>query len=233
MPENHQAKPGPFDVSDVIERARGLINGSKRHGVYLLLTMVGVFLAIGFVSTILFAVEPESLRNGPLWWDVATGAFGASFLAMLTASFGLHRARGSRLTYSTLFVFIEKLWPYLVIAVPTTLLTVLADGSDSWFVRVAVGLVIFPVTYVPYFMIDRDMAPLVALEGAYALVLANVGQFLLFTLLSVGLSVLVVLTLGVGLVWIGPFFMIAQAVIYDEAVGIRGDYITRTRQHDA
>ncbi|MFA5551731.1 MAG: hypothetical protein WDA03_08965 [Trueperaceae bacterium] len=226
MPESHQAKPGPFDVSDVIERSRALISGSKRHGVYLLLTMVGVFLAISLVSNILFAVDPDTLRAGPLWWDVATGAFGASFLAMLTTSFGLHRARGSRLSYSTLFVFIEKLWPYLVIAVPTTLLTVLADDSGSWFVRVGVGLVIFPVTYVPYFMIDRDMSPLVALEGAYALVLANIGQFILFTLLSVGLSILGVLTLGVGLIWLGPFFMIAQAIIYDEAVGIRGDYAT-------
>ncbi|MFA5595669.1 MAG: hypothetical protein WDA15_10345, partial [Trueperaceae bacterium] len=59
---------------------------------------------------------------------------------------------------------------------------------------------------------------------AYALVFANLGQFLLLMLLSVALSVVVVITLGIGLIWVGPFFMIAQAVIYDEAVGIRGEY---------
>lgn len=219
-----QEGPGNFDLGDVIERSKALVAGSKRYGVYLFLTIMGILLATGFVTTLLFVTDPTTFRTGPWWWDVATSAFATALVAMLTTSFGLHRAQNSQLSYSALFKFIDKLWPYLALTFPAALLTVLADGSGSWLVRIGVSVVVFPVAYAPYFMIDRGLEPLGALERAYALVFANLGQFLLLMLLSVALSVVVVITLGIGLIWVGPFFMIAQAVIYDEAVGIRGEY---------
>lgn len=216
--------PGQFDLGDVIERSRSLVAGSKRYGVYLFLTIMGVLLGLGFVTTLLFVTDPSTFRTGPWWWDVATGAFASAMVAMLTTSFGLHRAQNSQLSYSALFKFIDKMWPYLALTFPATLLTALADGSGSWLVRIGVSVVVFPVAYAPYFMIDRALEPLRALERAYSLVFTNIGQFLLLMLLSVALSVLVVITLGFGLIWVGPFFIIVQAVIYDEAVGIRGEY---------
>lgn len=219
-----QEGPGRFDLSDVIERSRPLVAGSKRHGVYLFLTFIGIMFGIGLVSTLLFAADSVTLSYGPWWWDVATSGFAAAILSMLTTSFGLHRAKGSQLSYAALFKFMDKMWPYLALTFPSTLLTVLADDFGSWPLRLGVSVLVFPVAFAPFFMIDRDLGPLQALERAFSLVFANVGQFLLYMLLSVALSVVVVLTLGIGLIWIGPFFMIAQAVIYDEAVGIRGEY---------
>ena len=219
-----QVGSGQFDLSDVIERSRALVAGSKRYGVYLFLTIAAILLALGFLTTLLFVADPSAFRPGPWWWYVASNGFATALVAMLTTSFGLHRAQNSQLSFSALFKFIDKLWPYLALTVPAALLAVVADDSGSWLVRIAVSVVVFPVAYAPYFMIDRGLEPLGALERAYALVFANLGQFLLLMLLSVALSVVVVITLGIGLIWVGPFFMIAQAVIYDEAVGIRGEY---------
>lgn len=217
-------QPRDIDLGHVIERSRGLISGSKRYGVYLVLTSLAILLGVGLVSNILFEFDPISETSGPWWWEVTTGAFTSGIIAMLTVAFGLYRAKGSQLTYRALFDFLETLWPYLVITFPAALLTLMADNSGNWLFRLAAAALVFPVTFAPFFMVDRKMGPLDALGHSFSLVLANIGPMLLFVLLAIFLTLVSIVTLGFGFIWTMPFLVIANAVIYDEAVGIRGEY---------
>ena len=214
-----QATPGTFELGLVIERSRSLISGSKRYGLYLLLTATGILMLLSGLTILLFGAEPDNLI-GPWWWEVAITAFFAGITAMMGVAFGLYRAQGIPLTYGRLFDFMATLWPLLVIAFPAAYLSLLAEGTTNFLLAFVIPLVLYPVTFVPYFMVDRQLGPLQALGQAFELVLRNVGQFVLFVLLLAALSVLSVFTLGIGFIWVLPFALIANAVIYDEAVGI-------------
>lgn len=216
--------PGTFDLGHAVKRARGLVSGSKRYGIMLVLTFLGVLFAVGLLTLFLFPADLDELSAGPLWWEISAAAFTSGILAMLMAAFGLYRVSGRPLSYRALFDFMGSLWPYLVLSFPMALLTLVADESGSWLLRIAATIAVFPIPYAPYFMVDRGLGPLAALGQAYALVLSNALSFGLLVLLWVALTAVSVLTFGIALAWVMPFFMILNAVIYDQAVGIRGQY---------
>lgn len=216
---NEQATPGAFELGRVIARARSLISGSKRYGLLMLLTSAGILMLLSGLTIVLFGTEPES-QIGPWWWEVTITAFFSGITAMMGVAFGLYRAQGLPLTYGRLFDFMATLWPLLVIAFPAAYLSLFAQGTSSLLLAFVIPVVLYPVAFVPYFMVDRQFGPLQALGNAFQLVLSNVGQFVLLALLLAALSVLSVFTLGIGFLWVLPFGLIANAVIYDEAVGI-------------
>lgn len=214
---------GSFDLGNVVRRSRELLNGSKRYAFYLMLAIAGAVALLAGIELALFDADYVFFFP-PLWWDLLVFAGTAPLFAIATANFGLHRAAGVELTFGKLFRHMDRYATVLLVAFPIFVLEMLVRGSDQLLLSLLFGILTYPVMFVAFFAIDREADALTALKGAYALVLSNVGSFLLVFFLSLGLVILGILTVGIGLIWVTPFVMILSGVIYAEAVGLSGSY---------
>lgn len=210
---------GRFRLEDVIPRARSLIKGSKRQ---MLLLFLVSSLTIG-VSTFVAALVTPPDDPLPLALDVTTALITTVFSLAYT-TLGLQRAAGQAITVGGAFRYFERLPHALLVYLPVYLLQTQIGAAIGPFWMLLVSLALAPTLFVPHFLIDREAGALEAVGCAYRLALDNLGQLLLFWLLMVGLALASMLTLGIGLVWVMPFGIIATAVMYQEAEGLQREY---------
>lgn len=96
-------------------------------------------------------------------------------------------------------------------------------ASFLFALMVGIGLVLFIVPgcylmarygFFPFFIIDKDMGPLEALEHAGIASRGNRGHIFLLFLACIGLNILGVLIVGIGLLITAPVTLLALTVVY-------------------
>ncbi|MFO7544380.1 MAG: hypothetical protein R6W77_02685 [Trueperaceae bacterium] len=219
-----------FDLGTVIEDARGLIAGTKR--VFFAISLVGV-LAWMVLALAFGVIGAGELRYGPLGVAVDGGPIFSlrmlfAFVAMVVvmavvhagiAAAGLHRAVGAEVSFDGPFRYLDRAPRFVALS----LLGALFSASVSFASGVGGGIVSAFVTVVlslaTLFVIDRDEGVWEAIKGAWGIVVANAGPVVLFALLSLALTIVGGLTLGIAFLWIVPFLSIAAGLMYVRSVG--------------
>lgn len=167
----------------------------------------------GVVSGLLFPDVPGVLLV------LAAGLLGVAFTAPLLGGLNglaLARARGREveagmvlrgrrfgtrmLSYGLVLVFLALLPE--VFGLPAQLLMLLGQV-----------LTIFT----PLLIVDQDLPAGQALAQSMKLVVFMPGTMLLWLLTSLGIGIAVVLTFGIGMIWLVPFSLVLTATIYDRA----------------
>ncbi|SRR5690554_5927092 len=214
-----QGATGRFEVGQAISVTRGLMKGTKRH-VFLIGLLVGVS---EYLVSQLFGPGPLGGRPASLGYFLVTGVIsGVTLLAYATV--GLLVVAGERLSFARAFSQMQRLPAVLMVTVPLTMLFMYVQTTFGvgWWALFA--LVSVPLGFWPLYLVDRDMDPLSAIASSFTLVFNNLGQYLLYVLLSCLLGGLVGLTLGIAVIWVLPFITIAPAVMLSMAEGLQGDY---------
>jgi uncharacterized membrane protein len=81
-------------------------------------------------------------------------------------------------------------------------------------------ILLIPTALAGYFIVDRKANAIEAIQASATIIMANVGQYLLFILFCFGMALLIGVTLGIGVIWILPLVTIVSGLIYRDAAGI-------------
>ena len=202
----------PLDLREVLRDALRHLKGSKRVIVGGALIWLAITLVVGWITLAL------GMGNAP------SGALGVLATAPLTVGLvmvGARRAAGQPVTPADLWAY-RGVTAHAAIVMLVNLLVVL--GSEAVFGPVAS----LPLTIVYglftslalYLVADRGLSGGRAILASAQLVRHRWAALLLLQLLLAGLLALSVLTLGIGLIWTGPFAVLAQGAVYVRAVGM-------------
>jgi hypothetical protein len=202
----------PLDLRDVLGDALRHLKGSKRVIVGGALTWLAISVLVGWITLAL------GMGNAP------SGALGVLATAPLTVGLvmvGARRAAGHAITPADLWAY-RGVTAHAAIVMLVNLLVVV--GSEALLGPVAS----LPLTIVYglftslalYLVADRGLSGGRAILASAQLVRHRWAALLLLQLLLAGLLALSVLTLGIGLIWTGPFAVLAQGAVYVRAVGL-------------
>jgi hypothetical protein len=201
-----------LDLREVLADASRHLKGSKRIIVGGGLMWLAISLVVGWITLAL------GLGNAP------SGALGVLATAPLTVGLvmvGALRAAGHALTPADLWAY-RGVTAHAAIVMLANLLVVV--GSEALFgpvaslpVTIAYGLF---TSLALYLVADRKLSGGQAIVVSALLVRHRWAALLLLQLLLAALLALSALTLGIALIWTGPFAVIAQGAVYVRAVGL-------------
>jgi hypothetical protein len=205
---------GRVDLKAVLNEARSRIKGSKRA--FCLLFGAGIVIVTA-TTLVLPSLLPYG-RTGELLALIAGTQLNVPFTIALT-TLALRRTSGLPASGRELLEFIGYFPHFAVVALLAVLPYVLVEEP---LVSAFLGFLLSCFTaFAGYFILDRDMQPLMALWASLRLFVRHARPIVLLWLLGLALGLASVLTLGVGLVWVFPFVMIAQATVYAHATGLQ------------
>jgi uncharacterized membrane protein len=151
--------------------------------------------------------------------DLVRGVIGSAFGGGIVAV-GLYRAAHLPAGFN---LFIEHLKdaPQLVlfglITNGVVYLSVFLFGGFGAFLA---AILLIPTALAGYFIIDRKANAIEAIQASVKIIMANLGQYLLFILFCLAMSPLIVVTLGIAAIWIMPLITIISGLIYRDSAGI-------------
>ncbi len=209
----------------VLTDAYRLLNGSKTA----LLMAVVTLLIASFVAFFLTSfIAPGWLSTTPSALDsLVANLLSVALTAPLLGGFALmslERARGQEIVGGMVFSGTRFATNFLVYGLFTTALSMLLSLLPFAFNQVIWLLLSALFSFTAFFIVDRDASVPEAIIASIRLVTTNLPVVLGWLLLGVGLSVVGVLTFGIGLIWIVPFVILSSALIYRHATdGIQAD----------
>ncbi len=210
----------PVALRDVLSESASRLKGSKTS---LLLGTALLILANLLALLLSTVVAPGSLLEPPtLLENVTTGLIGAVVSSPILGGFALmalKRARGQAIDPGMIMSGTRYATRFLTYGIITTGLSLLV-----WFLPALIGQLLWLVvgvllTFTAYFIVDRDLGAGHAMLASLAMVLSNPAAVTGWMLLGVALSLAAVLTLGIGLIWLLPFLLISNAMLYLHALG--------------
>ncbi len=207
---------------ELMEEAKdtGKVFGIHRISPFLLFLLVtaGIHaLAVGFLPMADIARgNPVSLNGAQNLFKTVYTIFNAVLLPLM--GFGIHRvylvfARMQRPAFSVLF---DGYYNFIRVWILFFIKTMLVGVGLMLFV--IPGILMFYNTAMAYFVFsdDEDMAPWAAVSESFRLMKGNRFRLFKLQLSFLGWFLLVVATLGLALIYVGPYYMTALAKFYDE-----------------
>ena len=220
---------GRFSLGEAISTSRALIKGTKRHvfGLMVLSFVVTYALDWAFGPTVSYVgIRQHATYSSEAhrWFYLALGGALNAVGALVSTNIGLLRAAGEEATLSRAFRRLDRLPWVMVAMVPFSMLMQDLLETSSWLTLTVVMLAASPAVFFGNFVLDRNLNAFQAIARSYTFAFANFGQLFLYFLLALGLCALIPLSLGIGAIWIVPFLLIANAVIYAMGQGLQDDY---------
>ena len=209
----------------VLTDAYRLLKGSKTA---LLMAVIALIFATFIAFMLTNIVAPGWLSPTPSLLDtlvanllsVVLTAPLLGGLALMT----LERVRGHEIHGAMIFSGTRFATRFLMYGLFTTALSMLLSTLPFAFNQVIWLVISALFSFTAFFIVDRDADVMTAILASINLVAANLPVVLGWLLLGVGLSLVGVLTLGIGLIWIVPFVILSSALIYRHATdGIQAD----------
>lgn len=202
----------------VLTDAYRLLKGSKTA---LLMAVIALIFATFIAFMLTNIVAPGWLSPTPSLLDtlvanllsVVLTAPLLGGLALMT----LERVRGHEIHGAMIFSGTRFATRFLMYGLFTTALSMLLSTLPFAFNQVIWLVISALFSFTAFFIVDRDADVMTAILASINLVAANLPVVLGWLLLGVGLSLVGVLTLGIGLIWIIPFVILASALIYRHA----------------
>ncbi len=183
-----------------------------------LLVIAGIHaLAVGILPMADIArAKQVSLTETQSFFQTIYTLFNAVLIPLMT--FGIYRvylvfARKQRPAFSVLF---DGYYNFIRVWILFFIKTMLVAVGLMLFV--IPGILMFYNTAMAYFIFsdDEDMAPWAAVSESFRLMKGNRFRLFKLQLSFLGWFLLVLLTLGLALIYVGPYYMTALAKFYDQ-----------------
>ena len=237
---------GSFTASSVVKEGWSRLAGSKRYYLLLAASVWLIERATSFVAVAIWPHTPDAadriasvsaaawrLPSASLTIDmfpvmtVEAGLVPVLLTALVTtlftgafAAFALRRAAGLDVDHGLIFRYTRYYSVFLVLYVLGFALAWVTAATMPLLLLAFAAVNAVLASFVPLFIVDRDMGPVQAVVSAYRLVRHNLGQSLLLLLLALAASLLTSATYGIAGIWLSPLIAIAYAVAFRRAVGI-------------
>ncbi len=214
------------DLSETIRTARERIAGSKR--VYL--TMAAFYVALlagvgGFLALPLALAFFPSPPGADIL-DPRADAVLVAFLAAAAAPFqggfhaaGLARVAGAPIRFGMLFERFDLFSRFFGLTLLIGLIGVITATWGFFGSLLSLAASMF-LGFSGFYLVDRGLQLGDAMTRSAGMVAANLRAIALFFLLSAGLGLLVVVTIGIALPWVIPFTAVGTATMYAHVEGI-------------
>jgi len=201
-----------LDLRTVLADAARALRGSKRVLVAGALAWLAISVAVGWITLVLgVGTELSS----------ALGILATAPLTVGLVMAGARRAAGEPIAFADLWAY-RSVTAHAAIVLLAGLLVVI--GGDALMgplaslpLTMAYGLF---TALALYLVADRGLPAGRALVVSALLVRHRWGALLLLQLVLAALLALAIVPLGLGLVWAGPFAIVAQGAVYVRAVGL-------------
>lgn len=154
----------------------------------------------------------------------------AALLSPISSSLdmlGLRRALGGRVKPSMIFDY----WGHFVVLAQTSLLIngikglieslVMHMGVSETWLMIPIACFSMTMLYTIPLVLERGLSPARAMLTSFRLFIKGWSQLVLIYAVLVALFVLAMLPLGLGLIWMMPFYLIMNGLIYREVCGVR------------
>ncbi|MEX2543104.1 MAG: hypothetical protein WD314_14955 [Trueperaceae bacterium] len=210
---------GRFDLPTVLREARGLIKGSKRT--VFVLGLLGVLVHLGLAAIESYTTPDGRAGTGPdLVWLTVSSLIVLPVTIAVTAV-ALRRAAGRPVSDRILLEYIGHYPGFAVIALLPVLFLSIAGQLPTILVVIVLIVLGSMFGFAGYYMLDRDLSPFAAMRASLQLFFVNFRRLLLFWLVSAVLTIVSLLTLGIGFIWVAPFLTIAHGLMYAHAAGLQ------------
>jgi uncharacterized membrane protein len=216
-------------ICDLTAVARERLSGSwgKSIGVlatYLIL-LVGVSL-LHFAGSLLQIIFSAPLTVGITMYFLATVRKQINPFSLLFAGFNCF---GTSLCTYLLIILICLAWavPFVLLAVPvfffmkTSPLPTIIALEAVMFLSYALFMLILQMRYgLAFFVVadDPSLRARQAIRRSIELMKGNYGRLGLLWLRFVGWQLLCIVTFGIGLIWLAPYFLAATTAFYDDLI---------------
>lgn len=206
----HAARHGyPLDLGGVLRRAAAALRGSKR------VVLVGA--AAWIAVTWLVGIVTYALGLGELV-SASIGILATTPITLGLLMVGVRRARGEPVALHDLLAHTGATAQGAIVLLVNLLVL---NGAEALLgpvlsTPVVLGYVLF-AGFAPYLVADRGLDGFAAIATSFRLVRHRWGTLLaLQVLLGLGLA-LAALPLGLGLIWAGPYAVVALGAAFDAA----------------
>ena len=214
-----------LDLKAVLREGWQLTSGAK----------TGLLLAVATVLALMFLLIRLAAFSG--WLETRSIVISMLFSIMLAAvlspvsssldMLGLRRALGSRVRGSMVFDYLRQA-PVLIQT--SLLLSGCKGGLESLSMHSSMAesvsmalLLLFSVSmlFTIPLILERRLSPVRAMWTSFRLFLRGWPQLLLLYAVLAALFVLAMLPLGLGLIWMIPFYLIVNGIVYRDVCGVR------------
>jgi uncharacterized membrane protein len=178
-----------------------------------------VYFLIFLPSNIIAALDSlrEVYKEIPKFFGLSLASQIAVFLvsgpfALGFCGYFMRRVRGEEIHLSNIFEGFNRFWRSFLLMFLTNLLTGL------WMLLLIVPGIVKALAYSMAFYIMRDnpdIEPLDAIDKSQVMMKGHKRQLLLLELSFIGWCFLVLLTLGIGLLWLNPYICLSMANFYE------------------
>lgn len=190
-----------------------------------------ILAVIGMTFLSFRLVAYTGLLNGNAFaLDMLITLIVAALLSPISSSLdmlGLRRALGGRVKPSMIFDY----WGHFVVLAQTSLLIngikglieslVMHMGMSETWLMIPVACFSMTMLYTIPLVLERRLSPARAMLTSFRLFIKGWPQLVLIYAVLVALFVLAMLPLGLGLIWMMPFYLIVNGLIYREVCGVR------------
>lgn len=214
-----------LDLKAVYREAWLLTSGAK----------AGLLLAVACVLALMFLLLQLAMLSSWLETDSVVGSMLLSIILAAVLSpvsssldmLGLRRALGSRVRGSMVFDYLRQA-PSLIQT--SLLLSGCKGGLESLSMHSSMAesvsvalLLLFSVSmlFTIPLILERGYSPARAMWTSFRLFLRGWPQLLLLYAVLAALFVLAMLPLGLGLIWMVPFYLIVNGIVYRDVCGVR------------
>ena len=199
----------PLDLGTVLRTAASALRGSKRVVLAGAVAWIAITWAVGIVT---FALGLGELVSASL------GILATTPITLGLLMVGVRRARGEPVAFRDLLAHTGATAQGAIVLLVNLLVLNAAEAllGPVLSTPLVLGYVLF-AGFAPYLVADRGLDGFTAIGTSFRLVRHRWGTLLaLQVLLGLGLA-LAALPLGVGLIWAGPYAVVALGAAFDAA----------------
>ena len=174
-------------------------------------------IAISFLCTLVISIlfEKESIISYVL---TLVSSFFVSTLSVGLSSYVLKIVRKEEYSREDIFKYVGAVIPIATINILTTIFTLL--GSLLFVIPGVIVALAYSMVFLMY-VEDDSLLPMDYLFKSKALMHGYKWDYFIFILSFLGWTLFVIITLGVGLIWVVPYITVSEIIYYDELKKIK------------
>lgn len=197
-----------MDRVAIKNQAKEMIRGNKWYiwkplvMIFLLSLGVGIIAAVlGYINSTLGAIAAGV-------WEVFGIVLGYGYVYYL-----VEFVRGRRLEWTALFDYAKEHW---VLALLTAFVTAVIVCIGSILLVIPGIIAGIGLTFVSYVVVDNpNLGVLDAIKKSWELTKGYKGFIFIFFLSFIGWMILAELTLGILMIWLFPYVVVAETLVYE------------------
>lgn len=196
-----------MNTKEIKRKARETIDGNLWNFWKPYLVIIGIELLLSFFTTPLIG---DNERLGAII-NIICNLFLAP-LGMGATYYVLKMVRKEEFSMSDLTCFMKKAWPIIMLSITVSVLTML------WTLLLVIPGIIAAISYImsSYVFMDGEDDPMECISKSKEMMKGHKMEYFLFVLSFIGWIIIGALTLGIGYIYIIPYYSVSIVTYYDE-----------------